>query len=183
MLLRIDRLAKRIGGRTLFEDVSLHVEAGDRIGLVGPNGAGKSTLLRVIAGDSASDDGSVSRPRAATLGMLRQEIDPAQRHSVREEAATALRHLDDLERDMRKLEHDMSEAGAEGGDVPSVLAERYHDVTTRSPRASPSGRANQPSRSTTSPPTRTSSRLRSPPPVSPPSTRRPRPSWRSAAAR
>ena len=131
MLIRIDELAKRIGGRTLFEGVSLHVDAGDRVGLVGPNGAGKSTLLRLIAGDEPADDGSVTRPRSVKLGMLRQEIDPAQSGSVREEAAKALAHLDRLEAQMRELEHAMTEAGASGHDVSPELAERYHNTTTR----------------------------------------------------
>ncbi len=131
MLLRIDDLCKRIGGRTLFEGVSLHVQAGDRIGLVGPNGAGKSTLLRIVAGDEPCDEGSVSRPRNVTLGVLRQEIDPAQGHSVQEEAASALRHLDLLEAEMRSLEGAMSEAGAAGREVPAELAERYHAASTQ----------------------------------------------------
>ena len=131
MLLRIEDLCKRIGGRTLFQGVSLHVQAGDRVGLVGPNGAGKSTLLRLVAGDEACDEGTVSRPRNVTLGILRQEIDPAQSHSVREEAATALRHLDLLEAEMRSLEAGMSEAGALGREVPAELADRYHAASTR----------------------------------------------------
>ncbi len=36
--------------RTLFEDLTLHIREGDRVGLIGPNGAGKSTLLRVLSG-------------------------------------------------------------------------------------------------------------------------------------
>ena len=131
MLLRATGLCKRIGDRALFEDVALQMQAGDRIGLVGPNGAGKSTLLRVLCGDESSDAGAVSRPRDVTVEMLRQEIDPRQRHSSREEAGRALAHLDALEQEMRSLEHQMAEAGRSGGDVPAALAERYHLVSTR----------------------------------------------------
>ena len=131
MLLRIDGLARRIGGRTLFEGVSLQVQSGDRIGLVGPNGAGKSTLLKLIYGLEAPDEGQVNRPRQIRVGMLRQEIDPSESRSVREEAGTALAHLDALEQQMRDLEAAMSEAGAEGHEVPADLADRYHHATTR----------------------------------------------------
>jgi len=47
-MLSISGLAKAFAGRTLFEDVSLQINRGDRIGLVGPNGAGKSTLFQLI---------------------------------------------------------------------------------------------------------------------------------------
>jgi len=42
--------SKDFGIRTLFENLTLHVREGDRVGLIGPNGAGKSTLLRVLSG-------------------------------------------------------------------------------------------------------------------------------------
>ena len=42
--------SKDFGIRTLFEDLTLHIREGDRVGLIGPNGAGKSTLLRVMSG-------------------------------------------------------------------------------------------------------------------------------------
>ena len=43
---------------TVFKDLSLHIERGDRIALVGPNGAGKSTLMRMLSGEEAPDSGS-----------------------------------------------------------------------------------------------------------------------------
>ena len=125
MLLRVDDITRRIGGRTLFAEVALQVAAGDRLGLVGPNGAGKSTLLRVIAGDEANDGGVISRRRGAHVSMLRQEIDPSGDRTVRDEAALALAHLDALEAELRAMEVEMEEAGHGGGAVPAALAERY----------------------------------------------------------
>jgi ATP-binding cassette subfamily F protein 3 len=69
--------------------------------------------------------------RGVRVGMLRQEIDPTQRHTVREEAASALRHLDDLEREIRELEERMASLGREGNEIPPALAERYDRIHGR----------------------------------------------------
>ena len=130
MLIRLQELTKHIAGRTLFGDASLGLGSGDRVGLVGPNGAGKSTLLRIVAGDDVADHGEVHFARGVRVGMLRQEIDPRQSHSVQEEAARALGHLDALEAEMRELESEMEAAGPRGGEVPASLAERYDRVST-----------------------------------------------------
>ncbi len=49
-LISLVEASKDFGIRTLFEDLTLHIREGDRVGLIGPNGAGKSTLLRVLSG-------------------------------------------------------------------------------------------------------------------------------------
>ncbi len=69
-------ITKAYAGRTLFSDVTLQINRGDRIGLVGPNGAGKSTLFRIILGDEDSDAGEIIRERNATVGFLPQESAP-----------------------------------------------------------------------------------------------------------
>ncbi|MCE9516365.1 MAG: ATP-binding cassette domain-containing protein [Mycobacterium sp.] len=71
-------VAKNVAGgyahRTLFEGVDLTVAPGDVIGVVGANGAGKSTLLRILAGDLAPLEGTVSlAPADAFVGWLPQE--------------------------------------------------------------------------------------------------------------
>ncbi len=58
-LLRIDGLAKRYGDSTVFEGVSLRVEAGEFVALLGESGVGKSTLLNAIAGLDTVDAGRV----------------------------------------------------------------------------------------------------------------------------
>jgi zinc/manganese transport system ATP-binding protein len=49
-VVELDDVAVRLGRRTIFEHVSLHVETGEFIAVLGPNGAGKSTLMRAILG-------------------------------------------------------------------------------------------------------------------------------------
>ena len=58
-VIEIDDITKRYGNLTVYDNFSLNVERGDRIGLVGPNGAGKSTLLKMIAGVLEPDSGNV----------------------------------------------------------------------------------------------------------------------------
>ncbi|MFW0796804.1 ABC-F family ATP-binding cassette domain-containing protein [Gordonia sp. CPCC 205515] len=73
-------VAKDIAGgyahRVLFDHLDLTVAPGDVVGVVGANGAGKSTLLRILAGDLAPLEGSITRaPADAFVGWLPQEHD------------------------------------------------------------------------------------------------------------
>jgi ATP-binding cassette, subfamily F, member 3 len=54
----LKHVRKAYGDLTVFTDVNLHIERGDRIALVGPNGAGKSTLMRVLSGEDTPDSGT-----------------------------------------------------------------------------------------------------------------------------
>ena len=72
-MITISNLGKSFGAQTLFEGVSLQLTEGSRYGLVGANGSGKSTLLRILAGESEPSEGTVTVPRRARVGMLRQD--------------------------------------------------------------------------------------------------------------
>ncbi|HKI68756.1 MAG TPA: ATP-binding cassette domain-containing protein, partial [Verrucomicrobiae bacterium] len=76
-MLTIAGLQKSFGGRLLFDDVSLTLLSGERVGLVGPNGAGKSTLLKIILGNESPDTGAVTLMRGTRIGYLPQESEPA----------------------------------------------------------------------------------------------------------
>ena len=60
--------------RLLFQDITLTIAAGDRIGLVAGNGAGKSTLLRSIAGQAEPGSGSVALSRGLRIGFVEQDV-------------------------------------------------------------------------------------------------------------
>jgi ATP-binding cassette subfamily F protein uup len=55
-----DHVTKRFGDRTIIKDFSLRIQRGDRIGLVGSNGAGKTTLLKILTGELAPDEGTIT---------------------------------------------------------------------------------------------------------------------------
>ena len=62
---------------TLFSDLDLTLQKGDRIGLVAANGRGKSTLLRVLAGQEEATTGDVVRARGLQVGLVTQDVPEA----------------------------------------------------------------------------------------------------------
>lgn len=72
-MIAVSGLAKGYGPQTLFTDVAFQLNPGNRYGLTGANGSGKSTLLRVLAGQEEPTAGTVSIPKKARLGVLRQD--------------------------------------------------------------------------------------------------------------
>jgi len=58
-LLEVRGLAKRFGGFTALEGITLEVAPGERLGLIGPNGSGKTTLINCVSGALFNDEGRV----------------------------------------------------------------------------------------------------------------------------
>ncbi|WP_107037388.1 ABC-F family ATP-binding cassette domain-containing protein [Brumimicrobium mesophilum] len=73
-MINIDNLSFHLPQGYLFKEVSLQINAGDKIGLVGKNGAGKSTLLRLLSGRELPTDGRIHKIKDATIGYLTQDI-------------------------------------------------------------------------------------------------------------
>lgn len=71
-ILNIEHVSKIFGDKTLFDDISLGVHQGDKIGVLGVNGTGKSTLLKIIAGLEVPDDGEVIFGRGIRTAFLPQ---------------------------------------------------------------------------------------------------------------
>src|SRR6266478_5863860 len=105
-MLTISQVSKAYGGRTLFADVALQVNRGDRIGLVGPNGAGKSTLLSLILQKETPDSGTITLQRNVTIGFLPQESAPAGEETVLELATAITPEIQKLQKQLKAWEND-----------------------------------------------------------------------------
>jgi ATP-binding cassette subfamily F protein uup len=111
-------LSKSFGARPLFENISLGISEGERLGLIGPNGSGKSTLLKILSGQLQPDSGSVSMRRNTRIGYVPQDAQfPAGKTATGIIAeAIAAEHLDDLERAAR-INQTLGRAGFTDGSV------------------------------------------------------------------
>ncbi|MBO4675749.1 MAG: ABC-F family ATP-binding cassette domain-containing protein [Elusimicrobiaceae bacterium] len=78
-MIDIERLSFHFGLRTLFEETSVMIQDGQKVGLVGPNGCGKSTLFKLIEGKFSPDGGKIEISRGTQIASVAQEIaDPSQ---------------------------------------------------------------------------------------------------------
>ena len=71
----IENISKSFGIRTLFKNITLNIEEGDKIALVARNGSGKSTLLKIITGLDTPDSGTVWVHKDIKVVMLQQDND------------------------------------------------------------------------------------------------------------
>ena len=87
-LVSIRSLSLRFRGPPLLDDVTCHIEAGQRIGLLGRNGAGKTSLMRLLAGAIKPDAGAVAFSPGATVALLQQHVPQDVTGAVREVVAS-----------------------------------------------------------------------------------------------
>ncbi|WP_133438822.1 ABC-F family ATP-binding cassette domain-containing protein [Chryseobacterium salivictor] len=70
-----ENLTKSYGVKTLFKDITFHINEGDKIAIVAKNGSGKSTLLKILMGKEIADSGTVTINKDIQVVLFDQEID------------------------------------------------------------------------------------------------------------
>ena len=71
-VLTVSNLSKTFVERKLFENISFHLEKGDKVGLIGANGVGKTTLFKIITGQLDPSGGGISKEKNLTFGYMEQ---------------------------------------------------------------------------------------------------------------
>ncbi|MBJ8018190.1 ABC-F type ribosomal protection protein [Bacillus cereus group sp. N34] len=69
---RLQQISKMYGGNLIFENLSLEIHDGERVGLVGHNGGGKTTIMKIIAGTETVESGIVTWKKGIKVGYLSQ---------------------------------------------------------------------------------------------------------------
>jgi ATP-binding cassette, subfamily F, member 3 len=73
-MINLEKIGVHLPQGYLFNDISLQINKGDKIGLVGKNGAGKSTLLKLLSGENQPSEGRIHKPKDCTIGYLTQDL-------------------------------------------------------------------------------------------------------------
>ena len=110
-MITINNLSKNYGKKILFENISLNINKGEKIGLIGPNGSGKSTLFSLILKEVETSSGEIRVNKNTSIGHLAQESSFNSEHTVISELTEGDERILRLKKEKSELE-DKNEAGS-----------------------------------------------------------------------
>lgn len=109
IVISANQLTKLYGVDEILKDVSFHINAGDRVGIVGANGAGKSTLLNILSGELTCDSGNYFISGDLRIGYFHQNDLFTSEKTVYEEMLSIFSHLIQMENDMTEISERIAE--------------------------------------------------------------------------
>jgi len=115
VLYRLDNVAKSFGTKNVLADATWQHDPGRVVGLVGRNGAGKTTVLKIVQGLVEPDEGERLVAGGTTFASLEQAVEPEGDEPLRAFVGRAQEHLDEAEREMRRLEEEIASRSGHGG--------------------------------------------------------------------
>ena len=121
MILSCSNISRSFGDNHILKRVSFHIEEHEKAAVVGINGAGKSTLLKIIIGDLAPDEGSVTWAKGASIGYLAQHQDLEGAETIYDALLEVKRPILEMEERLRNLEQSMKSASGE--ELEAMLSE------------------------------------------------------------
>lgn len=131
-MISLSKLSKNYGNKILFEDISLNINQGEKIGLIGPNGTGKSTLFSMILGETEPSLGSVQVNKNIRIGHLPQESSFKSEHTVLTELIEGDQEITRLKKEKESLEERLEAGSVKYGEILHTLESLgYFDLEYR----------------------------------------------------
>ncbi len=100
----VNNVTKSFGGNTIFENISLEIKNGERVGLVGRNGSGKTTIFGLLTGMESLDAGAIHMKKGTRIGHVAQIPKFDEVMTVYDVLSSAFKVEKELEKEMHALE-------------------------------------------------------------------------------
>lgn len=104
----VNNVTKSFGGNTIFENISLEIKNGERVGLVGRNGSGKTTIFGLLTGMESLDAGAIHMKKGTRIGHVAQIPKFDEVMTVYDVLSSAFKVEKELEKEMHALEKNMA---------------------------------------------------------------------------
>lgn len=125
----VNNVKKSFGGNIIFENISLEIKNGERIGLVGRNGSGKTTIFQLLTGIEGLDAGAIHVKKGTRIGHVAQIPKFNNEMNVYDVLSSAFKKEKELEIEMHDLEKNMAEE--QESSALQKLMERYGVIQER----------------------------------------------------